>query len=681
MRWKVVALCISLAVAATELSKCKCSDPNSCEDDPDFKDAEDYPCNDWKSYNCSSYPGYKQSQLTAVQNNCPVSCELCTPDGDGGGGGSSAGIVLGVLGALLGLGFLIFLLRRPKKPEEKESYESLQQSLLEYDGLEMMESAPPVESGSKNAALSAPSPVWLKYVLTGAHITVKSEYGSSQTTGATVMNNEQFTVDQQVTLAHALPNGEDQVWLRLAPTNPPPLDHGWLFAKHPSTGADLCFPQEWSTAPVESQVFNTIDETGTTEAPTPAPATDLYAPFRERKLVAVENYGAISTETFDLEGTLTEEILLKQEELDERPGNVIVQAAVRAPATDLPPAEPCKVLVTGEASADINSIKAALERVAMEVREQYSSNHIAMEVTVNTFGPSGMKHLEGHLPTKELSQYHAIIVAFNASNAFINIAGATAQFSGILDYLRTFGIPEISLYAVATGDRDAKSVLPTDNFVLGTSMGGDYDLTQSNALGAGLASSDELLSEGLKQRLGPMQLRLVQDFIAAARFLSWNEQPNPAQRKLLRRHMRYLGHHKPVRRFDTNPFRCGDCKSDFTLAEVKDMGLAGIGVTLCTSCSRGHCSECGHQMAMSGECDCGAVAITAEMLVSSSARTAAEELKQTRLRAIAAGKPASSARKKALAANGKMRGAISFERTGSKLRPSEPVAQWPVERL
>jgi hypothetical protein len=36
------------------------------------------------------------------------------------------------------------------------------------------------------------------------------------------------------------------------------------------------------------------------------------------------------------------------------------------------PKQPCKVLVTGEASADINSIKQAMERVEIEVREQVS---------------------------------------------------------------------------------------------------------------------------------------------------------------------------------------------------------------------------------------------------------------------------------------------------------------------
>jgi hypothetical protein len=229
------------------------------------------------------------------------------------------GTILGVLCALLGLGLVIFLVRR-KKPQEKESYASLQESLLEHDGLEMMESAPLVDSGSsKNAALLAavvPTPVWLKYVLTGAHITVKSEYGGSQTTGATVKDGERFTIDQQVTVVSALPDGGDQVWLRLASTNSPPLNHGWVFAKHPSTGVDLCLP--CSTAP---------GTTGTTEAS--AAASGSSAPVRDRAFSAVENYGVISTETIDLGATLTEEILLLDEELDEKlhekPANAAAQ--------------------------------------------------------------------------------------------------------------------------------------------------------------------------------------------------------------------------------------------------------------------------------------------------------------------------------------------------------------------
>jgi hypothetical protein len=46
------------------------------------------------------------------------------------------------------------------------------------------------------------------------------------------------------------------------------------------------------------------------------------------------------------------------------------------------------VLVTGEASAEVESIQAALRQVELEVRSQYNSNHIAMEVTVCTLAPS-----------------------------------------------------------------------------------------------------------------------------------------------------------------------------------------------------------------------------------------------------------------------------------------------------
>jgi hypothetical protein len=242
------------------------------------------------------------------------------------------GIVLGVLGALLGLGLFVFLLRR--KPQEKESYEGLQKPLLQHDGLEMMESVPAVEtsdkigSGSSNAVASAhyvafsdlavPSPVWLEYVLYGAHITVKSAYGSSQTTGATLMNGSRFTADQRLTIANTLPDGGDQVWLHLASANPPPLDQGWVFVKHPSTGTSLCrLWSETAAAPADpqqqyntdmqqqyntgmQQQYNTdMDETNLAESP---------APVQARNFSQAENYGTISTETYLLE-TLTEEIL------------------------------------------------------------------------------------------------------------------------------------------------------------------------------------------------------------------------------------------------------------------------------------------------------------------------------------------------------------------------------------
>jgi hypothetical protein len=90
-------------------------------------------------------------------------------------------------------------------------------------------------------------------------------------------------------------------------------------------------------------------------------------------------------------------------------------------------------------------------------------------------------------------------------------------------------------------------------------MTGTMDLESARAaashLGSGNESETEIVSSELRDRLGPLQLSHVQAYIAASRFLSWKSGPSTAQRKLLRRHMRYLAHHKPTRKIPAKNFR------------------------------------------------------------------------------------------------------------------------------
>jgi hypothetical protein len=213
------------------------------------------------------------SQVTcAATPNVYVWCPGGSPDGSGSSSSkkkkssSSIPIIVGVLCALVFVALIIFFVRRKNDPKEEGYHDSkLGESLLDNDGLEMG-TVPPPESvparntssgayrssgssesaGGNSYAASAASAsttmeaVVLDYVLHGANVTAKTAPESSETTGGTLNNGASFSVDQRVTITNALPNGQDQVWLRLAATNLPPLNQGWVLSKHPKTGMSLC---------------------------------------------------------------------------------------------------------------------------------------------------------------------------------------------------------------------------------------------------------------------------------------------------------------------------------------------------------------------------------------------------------------------------------------------------------
>ena len=49
-----------------------------CTDDSSFIDAKGWGCAAWCGYDCSEYDTYTAAELTAVQTNCPLSCNLCS---------------------------------------------------------------------------------------------------------------------------------------------------------------------------------------------------------------------------------------------------------------------------------------------------------------------------------------------------------------------------------------------------------------------------------------------------------------------------------------------------------------------------------------------------------------------------------------------------------------------------
>jgi hypothetical protein len=117
--------------------------------------------------------------------------------------------------------------------------------------------------------------------------------------------------------------------------------------------------------------------------------------------------------------------------------------------------------------------------------------------------------------TAQLTNYHVIIITIDATEVWLNVIGAGGSATGIMDKCGFCGIPSESIYFVATGDSDAVDTPPT-----------------------------ELLSAGLKQKLGPMQHDLLADYMQYGRFLSWMEHPAPQQVKLLTNHLHHLARNK-----------------------------------------------------------------------------------------------------------------------------------------
>lgn len=97
---------------------------------------------------------------------------------------------------------------------------------------------------------------------------------------------------------------------------------------------------------------------------------------------------------------------------------------------------------------------------------------------------------------------HCLAFVLRALSSSRPLLRRLPPFPQVLEKLRVFGVPEICLYIVATGDPGAIDS-DTDEALV-TSMG---DL---GALGAGPVATTELVSEGLKGKLGPMQLARMQ---------------------------------------------------------------------------------------------------------------------------------------------------------------------------
>jgi hypothetical protein len=210
-----------------------------------------------------------------------------------------------------------------------------------------------------------------------------------------------------------------------------------------------------------------------------------------------ESYGVISTATVVLD-----EVIPTDSDLH---GNSAANAGVFAggaviAATAAAVPTMCKVLVAGDIRANIASITDALKQAERDIYEHYTKdNNVQMEVTVKAMSSAELCDLDKHLP-KNLNQFHVIIVAFSASPVYLSLVGAGGKLEKLLQKVKLFGVPEMSLYFICTDDRDAKEC-DDGNYV---SMGAiTLDMSTSRtALGVGNVE-EEVVSDGLKARLGP----------------------------------------------------------------------------------------------------------------------------------------------------------------------------------
>jgi hypothetical protein len=117
----------------------------------------------------------------------------------------------------------------------------------------------------------------------------------------------------------------------------------------------------------------------------------------------------------------------------------------------------CKVLVTGEMCADTPSIQAALEQAEQDIRDHYRKDHVTMEITMKPLTVREItRSLDDHLPASELSQYNVVIIAVDARPMYLSLFGGGACVDQLMEKFVLFGIPEMAIYFVATGDKAAK---------------------------------------------------------------------------------------------------------------------------------------------------------------------------------------------------------------------------------
>jgi hypothetical protein len=149
----------------------------------------------------------------------------------------------------------------------------------------------------------------------------------------------------------------------------------------------------------------------------------------------------------------------------------------------------CKVLVTGEMRADTTSIQAALVQAEQEIREHYKKDHVTMDITMKPLTVREItSSLDEYLPASELSEYNVVIIAVDARPMYLALFGGGACVDHLLQKFVLFGIPEMSIYFVATRDKGAKEMDFSESPASKDTMTGSMDVESVRAAAAHLGT-------------------------------------------------------------------------------------------------------------------------------------------------------------------------------------------------
>jgi hypothetical protein len=154
----------------------------------------------------------------------------------------------------------------------------------------------------------------------------------------------------------------------------------------------------------------------------------------------------------------------------------------------------CKVLVTGEMRADTTSIQAALKQAEQEIREHYKKDHVTMDITMKPLTVREITNsIDEHFPVSELSQYNVVIIAADARPMYLALFGGGACVDQLVEKFVLFGIPEMSIYFVATGDKGAKEMDFSESAASTDTMSGTMDVESVRAAAAHLGTCHDCM--------------------------------------------------------------------------------------------------------------------------------------------------------------------------------------------
>jgi hypothetical protein len=175
----------------------------------------------------------------------------------------------------------------------------------------------------------------------------------------------------------------------------------------------------------------------------------------------------------------------------------------------------CKVLVVGEDRANLQSVFDSITHVELS---NSGVGNVKMNVTMVPLTIMQLrqpKELDKVMP--KLSIFHAIIVVVDARPVYLSLVGNGGKLHFLLEKIILFGIPEEGVYLIATGDKAMSEhdsqpkeyrtvrAVKAQPVVRGGSLGGV--LTHHEA------TSNDIVSRKLLEKLGPLQLGHLHDFI------------------------------------------------------------------------------------------------------------------------------------------------------------------------